>query len=184
MNQTTNTAAAPTGETLLDIKPPVAIPSGWEWLWWTLAVLAVLALVAGLLLWLKHRRDHRPAPPAIPPHVRALERLQEALRLLGQPEPFVVAVSSALRVYLEERFDFHAPERTTEEFLHELQATMLLSERQKVSLAGFLESCDLVKFARYQPGETELQGLHGAAIGLVEETVPVAEPSPNPAAPA
>lgn len=180
MNQATNAPAAPTGETLLDLKPPVAIPSGWEWLWWTLAALAVLAVLAALWRWWKYRRAHRPAPPPIPPHVRALERLREALKLLGQPEPFVVAVSGTLRVYLEERFEFRAPERTTEEFLYELQATLLLSERQKAGLADFLERCDLVKFARYEPGEPELRELHDSAIRLVEETVPV---SATPAAP-
>ena len=181
MSKTTNllqTAATTNG--LRDIKPPVEIPSGWEWLWWTLAVLALAALIAGLLLWLKRRRDNRPAPPPIPPHVRALERLREALGLIAQPEPFVVAVSNTLRLYLEERFDFRAPERTTEEFLYELQAETLLTARQKESLAGFLESSDLVKFARYQPGEAELQDLHGSAVRLVEETVPIAESAPPP----
>jgi len=181
MSKTTNllqTAATTNG--LRDIKPPVDIPSGWEWLWWTLAVLALAALIAGLLLWLKRRRDNRPAPPPIPPHVRALERLREALGLIAQPEPFVVAVSNTLRLYLEERFDFRAPERTTEEFLYELQAETLLTARQKESLAGFLESSDLVKFARYQPGEAELQDLHGSAVRLVEETVPIAESAPPP----
>lgn len=181
MSKTTNllqTAATTNG--LRDIKPPVEIPSGWEWLWWTLAVLALAALIAGLLLWLKRRRDNRPAPPPLPPHVRALERLREALGLIAQPEPFVVAVSNTLRLYLEERFDFRAPERTTEEFLYELQAETLLTARQKESLAGFLESSDLVKFARYQPGEAELQDLHGSAVRLVEETVPIAESAPPP----
>jgi len=181
MSKTTNllqSAAATNG--LRDIKPPVEIPSGWEWLWWTLAVLALAALIAGLLLWLKRRRDNRPAPPPLPPHVRALERLREALGLIAQPEPFVVAVSNTLRLYLEERFDFRAPERTTEEFLYELQAETLLTARQKESLAGFLESSDLVKFARYQPGEAELQDLHGSAVRLVEETVPIAESAPPP----
>lgn len=185
MNQTTN-LPSPAGTTnatgLHDIKPPVDLPSGWEWLWWTLAVLALLALIAGVLLWLKRRRENRPAPPPIPPHVRALERLREALALIAQPEPFVVSVSSALRLYLEERFDFHAPERTTEEFLHELQAETILSARHKESLAHFLASSDLVKFARYQPGDAELRDLHSAAVSLVEETIPVADLSPAAAA--
>jgi hypothetical protein len=60
-------------------------------------------------------------------------------------------------LYLEERFDFHAPERTTEEFLYELQATELLTRDQKESLAEFLKRCDLVKFAKYEPREPELR---------------------------
>ena len=81
-------------------------------------------------------------------------------------------VSDTVRLYLEERFEFHAPERTTEEFLRELSATNLLTDAQKESLGGFLESCDLVKFAKYEPGENELRELHSSAVRLVEETEP------------
>jgi hypothetical protein len=112
--------------------------------------------------------------------VRARHKLQEALTLLTQPKPFCILVSDTIRSYLEEQFDFRAPERTTEEFLHELQATDLLSPEQKESLGRFLESCDLVKFARYEPGEPELQELHHSAVRLVEETEPVEVQSPEP----
>src|SRR5205814_663823 len=89
-----------------------------------------------------------------------------------QPKPFCIAVSDAVRAYLEERFEFRAPERTTEEFLHELRKTDLLSEDQKGTLGEFLCSCDLVKFAKYEPNETKLRELYGAAMRLVDETVP------------
>ena len=29
---------------LRDIKPPVEIPSGWAWVWWAVAALAVILL--------------------------------------------------------------------------------------------------------------------------------------------
>jgi len=48
----------------------------------------------------------------------------------------------------------------------------LLTGEQKESLGGFLESCDLVKFAKYEPREPELRELHGSALRLVEETEP------------
>jgi hypothetical protein len=159
-----------------DIKPPVEIPSGWEWLWWVLAALILL----GLAVWAWRRWQKRqaqvPVIPPLPAHVRARQKLQEALALISQPKPFVIAVSDTARHYLEERFTFHAPERTTEEFLHELQRTDLLSPDQKASLGDFLQSCDLVKFAKYEPGEPELRELHGSALRLVEET----EPRPSP----
>jgi hypothetical protein len=44
---------------------------------------------------------------------------------------------------------------------------------QKESLGDFLQRCDLVKFARYEPGEPELRDLHASALRLVEETEPV-----------
>ena len=51
-------------------------------------------------------------------------------------------------------------------------------EQQKESLGEFLQQCDLVKFAKYEPGEPEMRELHGAALRLVEETEPV-EPAQN-----
>ena len=122
----------------------------------------------------------QPPKPVIPAHLRARRALEEALALIGQPREFCIVVSDTIRWYLEERFRFRAPERTTEEFLHELQATSLLTTAQKQSLGEFLTRCDLVKFARYEPGEPELRDLHRSAMRLVEETEPRPEPEPSP----
>jgi hypothetical protein len=111
--------------------------------------------------------------------VRARQKLQEALAFIAQPKPFCTLVSDTVRFYLEERFEFRAPERTTEEFLHELRGTNLLLPDQKESLGEFLQQCDLVKFAKYEPGEPELRGMHGSAVRLVEETEPVEIQTPN-----
>ncbi|MFZ0828901.1 MAG: hypothetical protein WAO02_15905 [Verrucomicrobiia bacterium] len=158
-----------------DIKPPVEISSGWEWVWWTLGALAVLALLFLAWKWWQRRRSQVAAVPPVPAHVRAKQKLAEALALIAQPKTFCILVSDTIRLYLEERFDFRAPERTTEEFLRELQGTDWLAAEQKEKLGEFLESCDLVKFAKYEPGETELRGLHASAVRLVDETEPQPE---------
>ena len=163
-------AAAATNATLRDIRGPVPLPPELLWLW-----VAVGAALGGLLLmlvwnkWFRHA-PRAPAVPLVPPHQRAKHRLADALALLTQPKPFCTAVSDALRLYLEERFDFRAPERTTEEFLVELQRADQLNDAQKEFLADFLSRCDVVKFAKHEPSETELRSLHSAALGLVEET--------------
>ena len=162
-----------------DIKPPLEISSGWAWLWWGLIVLALAVAAFLWWRWLKNRKLNIVLPPPIPPHVRAKQKLDEALALIAQPKPFAIAVSDTARAYLEERFQFRAPERTTEEFLRELGGTKLLFPEQKESLGNFLASCDLVKFAKYEPGENELRGLHGSALRLIEETTPVAVQSPE-----
>jgi len=156
-----------------DIRPPVLIPSGWVWVGWVLLVLALAAAAFFLWRWWQKRRVVLATPPVIPPHVRAKRRLAEALALLGQPREFCIAVSDALRIYLEERFSFRAPERTTEEFLLDLKQTDLLMRDQKDSLEDFLTRCDLVKFAKYEPREPELRDLHASALRLVEETEPM-----------
>ena len=166
-------SAAPVANDIRDIKPPVAISNGWEWVWLTLGVLAGAAILFALWKWWQKRQANVPVEPPVPAHIRAKHKLEEALALIAQPKPFVIAVSDTARTYLEERFDFHAPERTTEEFLHELSGTDLLLPDQKESLGRFLESCDLVKFAKYEPREPELRELHGSAVRLVEETEPL-----------
>ncbi|HXR05161.1 MAG TPA: hypothetical protein VN836_10685 [Verrucomicrobiae bacterium] len=167
----TNSNAAANVNDIRDIKPPIAIPNGWEWLW-VPAILATAALL--FILWRRwqKRRLQIPEEPPVPAHIRAKQKLDEALALISRPKPFCILVSDTIRFYLEERFDFRAPERTTEEFLHELQTTDLLVSEQKEKLGEFLESCDLVKFAKYEPGEPELHELHSSAVRLVEETEP------------
>ena len=168
-NQTSSLPAAPD---IRDIKPPIEIPDGLAWLWWTLGLLAAAAIFFALWKWWQKRRSQTVFVPPVPAHIRAKQKLDEALTLIAQPKPFVIAVSDTARTYLEERFNFHAPERTTEEFLRELGGTDLLAKGQKDSLGNFLASCDLVKFAKYEPGENELRGLHASALQLVEETAP------------
>jgi len=173
------------------IKPPVAIANPWVWVGWGVGALALAALLyLAWRFWLAHKAGI-PGPPPVPAHLRARQRLLEALALIAQPKPFCILVSDTIRGYLEERFNFRAPERTTEEFLHELAGTDLLAREQKDSLADFLQRCDLVKFARYEPAEPELRDLHHSALRLIQETEPDPEPptpggSPaeNPASPA
>ncbi len=164
------------------IKPPVHIRD-----WRQLAIqggalLLAAALIAFLVWWWLKRRPVV-QPVVIPPHVRAREKLDAALLLINDPRAFCTAVSDAVRVYLEERFQLRAPERTTEEFLRDLQRTTHLNPEQKQSLGAFLEHCDLVKFARFEPNEATLRELHESALRLVHETqyTPAAPASVAPA---
>ncbi len=168
------------------IKPPVGISSDWAWLWWILAAALLLAAIGWALAWWRRRQVAPLLLPPVPPHLRAKRKLQAALALISDPRLFCIEVSGTIRVYLEERFDFRAPERTTDEFLVELQATTLLTPDQKQSLGEFLQACDLVKFARFEPTEIALRGLLDSALRLVDETQfePVnAEPDSRPPPP-
>ena len=152
------------------VKPPVPVPNDWAWVFWVLGI--ALGLTAAYFAWRRwqKKRVYKLLVPPTPPHVRARQRLHAALAHLQDPRVFCGEVSDALRIYLEERFRFHAPERTTEEFLVELQNTNILTIQQKQSLADFLQSCDLVKFARHEPTEGALRDLHDSALRLVDET--------------
>ena len=175
-------APAPTDD-IRKLKPPVEIADPWFYVWLTLAILAAAALAYLGWRWWQRRQAAAAIIPPVPPQDRARTRLQQALDLLDQPKPFCIAVSDALRQYLEEHFNFCAPERTTEEFVAELRATSLLIPEQKKLLGEFLNHCDLVKFARYEPGRPELMDLHRAALRLIQETETLAPIEPPPVIP-
>src|SRR5215471_3819376 len=124
-NQTTSVA-----EDIRDIKPPIDIPNGWAWVWWSLIALVAVVAVISIWRWWRNRKLNIKLPPPVPAHVRAKHKLEAALALISQPKPFVTEVSDTARAYLEERFEFRAPERTTEEFLRELSGTELLLPEQ------------------------------------------------------
>ena len=172
----TNAVASEKIPDIRGLKDMVEIPTGNEWVWWLLVAVAVL-VVAGIVAWFIRRNlakcsaELAPPPPP-PPHVVAWERLQRALELIHEAEWFCIEVSHIIRVYLEERFSLHAPDRTTEEFLLELQSSRRLAGEHKQLLANFLSECDMVKFARAEPPEQELRSLHEAASRLVGETQP------------
>jgi hypothetical protein len=159
-----------------DIKPPIAIPNGWEWAGWMLGALAVVALVFLLWRWWQRKKTETRIEIEIPAHERARRKLQDALDYFDRPKPFCILVSDAVRLYLEERFGLRAPERTTEEFLGDLSRSVALTDPQKASLQEFLTACDMVKFAKYEPRRQELESLYNSALRLIEETEPKPEP--------
>lgn len=173
----TNSAAA---QDIRDIRDPIPLGPNLLWLWLTLAV----AGLAALAWWYSKRKKAPVVNPAllIPPHRRAKERLRAAHDLISDPYAFCSLVSDVIRIYLEERFNLHAPDRTTEEFLAELREGSQLNEDHKAVLENFLIKCDLVKFARVEPSEPELRDLLESAERLVDETREVAAPTiPEPA---
>ena len=172
---------APAPLALRDIRPPIPIANPWFWV--AVAAAAIIAFLLGRWGWRKWRAGRESlvqSAPLIPPHIRARERLQAALRLIQDPTPFCTEVADILRTYLDERFDLHASDRTTEEFLEEMRHNSVLHAHQKAVLGEFLTLCDLAKFARHEPTLKELERLHGTACQLVDETEPSA-PAPSDA---
>ncbi|MHC4520670.1 MAG: hypothetical protein ACYTAS_18930, partial [Planctomycetota bacterium] len=88
----------------------------------------------------------------------------------GRIKEFYERISGILRHYIEDRFDLHAPERTTEEFLSELQRTDVLAVSDKEVLAEFLTHCDLVKFARHAPTTEQIQRTFDLVKDFIERT--------------
>ncbi len=159
-----------------EIKPPLLLPVNYL----PLILLAAGLLIVLLLLYLVFKRYFRrkerviPPPPPRPPAEIAYEELarirNDNLPAQGKIKEYFTRVSDVARRYLENRFNLRAPERTTEEFLAEMATTNLLSLPQQELVGDFLEKCDLVKFAKYGPGQEEIEGVYNSAVRLIDET--------------
>jgi hypothetical protein len=165
-------AAGGQQDDIYDIHPPFFYLHSWFWLWIALAALALLAIL--IFLWIRYKPSR--SLRAKSAYELALEKLESAKALLDEenPEPYAVAVSETIRSYLGQRFETPSTRRTTEEFLSQMQtdtATPLAEHRDL--LRGFLESCDLVKFAHYQPSRDELEQVQQRAVTFVTATRPI-----------
>ncbi|MCF6286000.1 MAG: hypothetical protein L3K26_12520 [Candidatus Hydrogenedentes bacterium] len=160
---------------LQGIVGPVTVlnPTPWGWyIFWAIILIAIL----GAAYYYRFVRvtPGPPPPPPIPPHTRALEALEaierEKLVEKGFYKEHYIRVSDVLRRYMEEQFGFHASERTTEEFLQELQHSALLGLQEQLLLKGFLRHCDLVKFAKTEPTSEQIRDTFDTCRQFVKDT--------------
>ena len=158
-------------EDIHDIKGLVPLPHPWWWLWFLL-ILAALAALA--FWWWKRKRLSAVinAPPPPTPYELAIRELQRLREDSPPVEEFYTRLSDIVRHYLEGRFQLRAPERTTEEFLHEVSRDDTLTQEHKDLLGAFLQECDLVKFARYHPEQANILRALAAAEKFVHDTQP------------
>jgi Domain of unknown function (DUF4381) len=154
----------PTPAPLHDIAGPV-------WLfpypvWAVVAAAIAFLILTGFIFWLTRRK--RPVAP-LTPQQRALAAL-EALRREG-PEAdsydFGVRVSDALRTYIRDQHGLDAVTRTSLEFLEALRDNAAFTGNEKAALSEFLESVDLLKYARLPAAAEEIQSLLAIAERLV-----------------
>jgi hypothetical protein len=159
---------------IADIEDVVEMPAKTSY-WWGLETLTVVIIVsAGGWIYLRRKRIDELVRIFKPAHEIAYDRLRELLRQdlvkQGKIKKFYERISDILRHYIEHRFDLRAPERTTEEFLAEIQHTQVLSSADKSSLAEFLEHCDMVKFAKYNPTTQQIQRTFDLVKDFIEKT--------------
>ena len=147
---------------------------------WSGAALVALAAIMFALEW---RRRHKRPTPELPPHewaVRELARLEGmGLPQHGQAERFHTLLSDTIRRYLELRFQLRAPRQTTTEFLEAMRTAPQLDADQRNLLQGFLERCDLAKFARADYSADECRATTEMARSFVDQTKPAPTPVPD-----
>jgi Domain of unknown function (DUF4381) len=134
------------------------------------AGLAFLALV-GLIFWYTRRK--RPAP-VLSARERALAALQELRGEASEVDPygFGVRVSDALRTYIRDQHGLDAVTRTSVEFLEVLRDNAAFTTNEKAAISEFLESVDLLKYARQAAAAEEIQTLLEIAERVVRGESP------------
>ena len=160
----------PKGKMPADIKDVKGPLSYFEINWFIVTGILILFLAVISAIMYKFRKI--PAPIKLP-HETALEEL-EAIRgnflRNSDVKEYYAGVSDCVRRYIERLFKLKAPEMTTEEFLESLKESTALSLDQKDLLKDFLNACDLVKFAKYNPAKGEMESVSLAAKKFIEET--------------
>jgi len=148
---------------------------------------ALGTLMAALVAWLVLRRlwgreRQVVLPPPIPPHEVAFGALDELQRggLLdeGQVQAYYVELTEIAKGYLEGRFGVPALDRTTDEIRQSLlRDGGRLAPLSADEVVEFLQRCDLVKFARYEPAREDSEHALGEVRHMVETTVPREAPA-------
>lgn len=166
-----------------DIKPVLTAPYTLrDFLPWLL-LLAALGLL-GSLAWffIRNRRKNKPlislpSKPQKPPHIIALEMLEELRKeqvwQKGQVKEYYTRLTDILREYFEKRFGVNAAEMTSEEILYAMKDH--LSEYSSMSdLRKVLTLADLAKFAKGQPigAENELSLTYARTIIMNSSEAP------------
>jgi len=152
-----------------DIAPPIDVfPYP---LWMIILAGCIAAVVLGVLVWLLVRwiRRRPPPPPPTPRQVAlgALEQLRGQL-LVMEPYAFSIAVSDVLRAYVGAAYGLHAPRQTSPEFLAAISGYEKFTNADRSLLSGFLEGCDLIKFARVDADATDSEKLLGSAVAFAQ----------------
>lgn len=162
-----------------DIKPPVYFTPNYTFIFLLLVFVLIVLIIFFVRLFLKKHKqkpEELETPILRSPYEIACEALEKLkaknLPARGLIKEYYSELSGIVRYYLEGRYGFRAPEMTTEEFLQTLRSSSsdYLNGAQKNLLKNFLTHCDLVKFAKYGPSETEIEQSFQAARKLLDET--------------
>ena len=161
---------------LNEIKPPIPFPRSYSlWIWLGIGSALVVAGIATAVILIRRRKKVEEVwSQRVPAHELAYEELRrlvaEDLVRKGEIKVFYQRLSGVVRHYIENRFGLRAPEQTTEEFLTGLEVAQEFPGTYKPLLKTFLNHCDLVKFAEYQPQAEDIQKTFDSCKAFIKGT--------------
>ena len=146
-------------------------------------ILVALAVSAFIYFRRKKKTEKKPTLPPRPAEEIARDALKALMEMRlvekGLVKEYYIRLSDIIRTYIENRYRIFAMDRTTWELFQEMKSKGL--ERLRADrINNFLEDCDTVKFAKYTPGQKEIEEIYKNAEEIVDITTPinvVADPS-------
>lgn len=140
-----------------------------------IAFLLLLTTPVLWLLWRYYRPFNwlkKPEQPAISPEALALTHLNhlqvQELPQKGRYKEFYIALTTALRTYLEDRFKIPARAETTEEFLAGIAMNTAFPKEIQAILKQLLNRADRVKFAQDDSTIEECKEAYIYALQLIQ----------------
>lgn len=171
-----------TKQQIYDIKRPLDAPVTWAeiepYFWWGMLGLVVLvAIIWGVIWYVRRRKALIEARPKDPVHVIALKELEKLhnrkLWQAGKNKEYFSDLTDIVRKYIEERFGVDAMEMTSAEIIN--AAKGLNSEKLIDTLNNLFTLADFVKFAKLTPDGTECETAYFDAYYYVEQTKEIIE---------
>ena len=150
---------------LKDIKAPFDEKFNWKWylsyIYWGVGILVLLIIVVIVTIYYTRKNSLvqlEPEKPKIPAHITALAALEkikeESIWKEGKVKEYYSSISDAIRTYIEDRFNLHALESTTDEIMTAFRS-QVIDRDSKDKLQQLLMLSDLVKFAKMFPIDEE-----------------------------
>ena len=156
------------------------VPLEWQDVKHSVYYSILLVLFVAALVWvIISYRNNKPIiriikiKPKIPAHIVAINELnriknESDWRTSGNYKEFYIAITDALRHYLNERFGFNATEMTSDEILDNLKQH--IDKDAVKELREILATADLAKFAKYKPMMNENDHNLMGIIEFVDKT--------------
>jgi hypothetical protein len=182
-----NTVPVDTNLAIKDIKAPLRAPITFkEMLPWILGLLGIIAIILITIYIVRKKLKKEPLlnfnKTVIPPHVKALKKLEELrnkkIWQKGMIKEFHSEVSDILRTYIEEAYDIPAMEMISEEIVYKMNSVSIEPDSVK-RLQNIFKIADMVKFAKFNPLPDENDYNLKNAIIFVTETAPKLEVIPE-----
>ncbi|MDR1924206.1 MAG: hypothetical protein LBQ66_07520 [Planctomycetaceae bacterium] len=133
-----------------------------NFIWIILIVLFIVAIIILLVVMMRRKKSESKEPELTPQEI-ALSKIADLIeRRLHEVDVklFFIELSGVVRWYIECQTAIRVPELTTEEFLQEVSQNRKIRNKISTELASklrlFLESSDMVKFAKFKPSQDEI----------------------------